>query len=100
MVQVKAPSYSELIPIFKACPGSKTTFKLDRSRHTPLEVNVPEMTYLLGGSEGLPPGGDVLADLPEHGPAPSDWGHVSLARRLQGVNILLKTELNTMSWKA
>ena len=58
--------------------------------------DIPSVTYLLRGSERLPPGGDVLTDLPEHGPGASDRGHVSLSRRLDGMNILLKIELNTM----
>ena len=58
--------------------------------------DIPSVTYLLRGSERLPPGGDVLTDLPEHGPGASDRGHVSLSRRLEGMNILLKIELNTM----
>ena len=60
------------------------------------EDDITDVTYLLRGSERLPPGGDVLTDLPEHGPGASDRGHVSLSRWLEGMNILLKIELNTM----
>ena len=53
---------------------------------------VLEATYLFGCPEGLPPGGDVLADLAKDGPSAASGGHVSLAWSLAGVEVLLNGE--------
>lgn len=62
----------------------------NRRKFLPEEVS--ETTYLFRGPEGLPPGGDVLANLAEDGPGAASGGHVSLAWSLAGVEVLLNRE--------
>ena len=69
-------------------------FNLERIRFTSLVWTfiAPEATYLFGGPERLPPGGDILADLAEDGPGAASGGHVSLARSRASVEVLLSRQ--------
>lgn len=62
------------------------------TRRECLPEEVAETTYLFRGPEGLPPGGDVLANLTEDCPGAASGGHVSLAWSLAGVEVLLNRE--------
>ena len=66
-------------------------FRVDPINLPGLE-NAPEVTYLFGGPERLPSGGDILADLAEDGPGAASGGHVSLARSRASVEVLLSRQ--------
>ena len=63
-----------------------------------------EATYLFGGPERLPSGGDILADLAEDGPGAASGGHVTLARSRASVQVLLSRQseydgIESFIWK-